>query len=434
MDPEPQRPETTLLLALLPALLAAAYATVTASMASLSTARRSLLKDTTQGAQKNALERYLDAPERIEARWLWLRVIGVAATAALLTSAFRPLWLHAWLLGLGGSILAYAIPSELARPFATRRADSWIPQLLLWLRPLEWLVAPLADPISWFAQSLARREPARAPNATLLESEMEMIVTEGEKSGSLAHDQSEMIRNVLDFRDLTAEDIMVPRIQVDSIEATTPLREVLHFVATNQHSRYPIYSEHIDNVVGILHVRDLIAHITSNPDSTAQITELARKPVAFVPEGQPASMVLKDMRVGRHHLAVVIDEFGGVSGIVTLEDLLEEIVGDIQDEHDEDASSSRIIVIDKDRVLVDASLPVTDVNRHLGTELPEGDYISLGGLLLDRIGRVPPPGSQHDLLGLSVTIREADHRHIARVELSGVPTVPELPTGDISAA
>jgi magnesium and cobalt transporter len=132
-------------------------------------------------------------------------------------------------------------------------------------------------------------------------------------------------------------------------------------------------------------------------------------------------------------MAIVIDEFGGVSGIVTLEDLLEEIVGDIQDEHDVD-DTSRIVMLERGRVLVDASLPVTDVNRHLGTELPEGDYVSLGGLLLDQIGRVPDAGSQHDVLGLHVTIREADRRHIAKVELGGLPERPSADGDNQSAA
>lgn len=420
-------------MALAPALAAAAYATVTASMASLSPARRTALKDSLPPERQGALERYLKAPERIEARWLWLRVSGVAATAALLTSGWKGAP-HAWVFGFGAAIFIYAVPSELARPFATRRAESWITPLLRFLRPLEWIVAPLSDPLSLVAQKLAAREPKRIPSTTLTETEVELIVNEGEQNGSLAHDQSEMIRNVLDFGELTAEDVMVPRIHVDALDANLSMDEVLRFVVTTQHSRYPVYRETIDNVIGVLHVKDLFARVSEKVDlEKARLDELCRKPVAFVPEGQQASMVLTDMRLGRHHLAVVIDEFGGFSGIVTLEDLLEEIVGDIQDEYDVEDPSSRIVRLDKGRVLVDATLPITDVNRHLGTEFPEGDYVSLAGLLLDRIGRVPATGSEHELLGLSVTIREADTRHISRVELGGLPEKPE-PDSNQSAA
>jgi putative hemolysin len=183
-----------------------------------------------------------------------------------------------------------------------------------------------------------------------------------------------------------------------------------------------VYADSIDNIVGILHVKDLLTQVDPTDVSPRpDLRQLARKPVAFVPEGQLASTVLRDMRAGRHHMAVVIDEFGGFSGVVTLEDLLEEIVGDIQDEHDGE-DQERIRMVGEGRALVDASLPVTDVNRQLGTNLPEGDYISLGGLLLDRLGAVPAPGSQHELLGLSVVIRDADERHVALVELTGLPS------------
>lgn len=432
MDPDPAKPELSLLLALLPAVTAAAYATITTAMGSLSTARRTALKDSLPEAEQAGLERYLRSPDRIEARWLWLRVTGVAATAALLTAAFQELSSRSWLLGFGAAIFVYAVPSEIARPFATRRAEQWIAPMLRFLRPLEWLVAPLSDPLSLLARRLAGHD-RRAPSAELTESEVELIVNEGEQNGSLAHDQSEMIRNVLDFGDLTGVDVMVPRIRVDALDAGSSIADALGFVRSTQHSRYPVYQDSIDNIIGVLHVKDLFSSVGAPGTELQSLEVLARKPVAFVPESQQASIVLREMRLGRHHLAIVVDEFGGFSGIVTLEDLLEEIVGDIQDEHDlEDAS--RIVVLDKGRALVDASLAVTDVNRHLGTEFPEGDYVSLGGLLLDQLGRVPATGSQHELLGMSVTIREADRRHIARVELSGLPERPDEPDSSQSAA
>src|SRR5690606_37565639 len=136
-------------------------------------------------------------------------------------------------------------------------------------------------------------------------------------NGSLAHDQSEMIRNVLDFGALTAGEVMVPRTRVDAINERMSLDEVLATVAATQHSRYPVFSDGIDNVVGILHVKDLLAAVAEN--RTATVRDLMRGPVAFVPESQLASTVLKEMRAGRHHLAVVIDEFGGFAGVVTLE-------------------------------------------------------------------------------------------------------------------
>jgi magnesium and cobalt transporter len=231
-----------------------------------------------------------------------------------------------------------------------------------------------------------------------------------------------MIRNVLNFGDVTAEQLMVPRIRVDGVPRGLTLDELQEEVSRSQHSRYPVFSDSIDNVVGILHVKDLFSAI-ARKDTQKTAGALARRPVAFVPEGQLASTVLKEMRAGRHHMAVVVDEFGGVSGILTLEDLLEEIVGDIQDEHDLDDAVS-IRMLSPHSALVEASTPVADINRAVGTELPEGDYISIGGLLVDYLGEVPLQGSTHDLLGLRVLIRESNAKRVARVELSGVPGTP----------
>lgn len=389
-------------------------------MAALSSSRRAALRETIRPTSRGAIDRYLATPERIEARWLWLRVFGVALTAAFVAASVGHPTIPAWTLGLLASVVGYAIPSELLRAFAVHRASEWAPTLLRVLAPLELLVAPLSDPIWFLADKIAGREKAPL-SAELAETEVELIVNEGEQNGSFSADESAMIRNVLEFREVTAEDVMVPRIHVDSLEASLPLSDALKVVLETQHSRYPVYSESVDNIVGILHVKDLFAQIHGETDPSSPVSQIARRPVAFVPENQSATVVLKDMRVGRHHLAVVVDEFGGVSGIVTLEDLLEEIVGDIQDEHDRDDGEARIRPLESGGLLVDASLAVDDVNQALGTELPEGDYVSLGGLLVEHLGTIPSPGSTHELLGMRVVIREADPRHVAWVELEKLP-------------
>jgi len=410
----------SLVLCTLPAILAAAYAVASAALGQLSPARRLALRDSLAHRDRKALERYIAAPSRLEGRWLMLRVAGIAATAGLLVTTLD--FPGSWAIALASAMALYAIPSELGRQFVATRAETAAPLFLRWLRPGEWLVAPLADPLNWVATKLTHDQRSRPPAAGVTETEVELIVSEGELSGALDHEQSEMIRNVLDFGEVTAEEVMVPRIHVDALDAALPIAAVFQEVQRTRHSRYPVYADSIDNIVGVLHVKDLLTQVDpADASPRPDLRQLARKPVAFVPEGQLASTVLRDMRAGRHHMAVVIDEFGGFSGVVTLEDLLEEIVGDIQDEHDGE-DQERIRMVGEGRALVDASLPVTDVNRQLGTNLPEGDYISLGGLLLDRLGAVPAPGSQHELLGLSVVIRDADERHVALVELTGLPS------------
>jgi CBS domain containing-hemolysin-like protein len=245
---------------------------------------------------------------------------------------------------------------------------------------------------------------------------VEILVTEGEQNGSLGPERAEMIRNVLDFGDLRARDVMVPRTQVSAIDAAMPTEEILRFVAERAHSRYPVYRERIDNVVGILHVKDLVARAALGDIRSVQVSELMRTPVVFVPETQSASSVLKDMRSGRHHMAIIIDEFGGMSGIATLEDVIEEIVGDIRDEHDDEEPP--IVDLGDGRLMVDAGVPIGDLSRYLGVELPEdGGYSSLGGFLIERVGQVPPVGHVLSEQGLDFVVRDADERRVVKVEI-----------------
>jgi CBS domain containing-hemolysin-like protein len=209
---------------------------------------------------------------------------------------------------------------------------------------------------------------------------------------------------------------MVPRTQVRTFDVTTPVDELLKEVAESEHSRYPVYRDTIENILGVLHVKDLVSYAATHDLKQLLLEEVLRKPVAFVPESQLASSVLKDMRAGRHHLGVVIDEFGGMSGAVTLEDLIEEIVGDIRDEHDDEEPP--IVDLGDGRLMVDARVPITDLSRYLGIDLPDdGDYHSLGGFLVERMGHVPLVDSTLSDFGLDFVVRDADERHVAKVEI-----------------
>jgi CBS domain containing-hemolysin-like protein len=408
-----------LVAAAVPAIVAAVFAVASAAIGSLSPARRAALRQMLSGAQGRALERYDSTQRQVEARWLAWRVLGIT-TSALIAVEWLPLSLGPWrpVIAALGALVAFGVPTEIGRVLAAGSAERLAPILLLILRPFELLVAPLAAPIGWIAGWFGRSlTTPGAPTNGAVETEVELIINEGELNGSLASDQSEMIRNVLEFGDVTAGDLMVPRTHVTALDIDTPFEEVLRMMAEHQHSRYPVYKERIDNVVGVLHVKDVLAVTARHPPSEVSLTDLIRQPVAFVPETQPASSVLKDMRAGRHHLAVVIDEFGGFNGIVTLEDLVEEIVGDIRDEHD--TEEPPIVDLGSGRLLTEASVAIDDLSRYLGTELEEedADYNSVGGFVVSRLGRVPPVGTSFTHKGLRFIVREADERHVVRVEI-----------------
>jgi CBS domain containing-hemolysin-like protein len=414
-------------LALIPAFLAAIFAAASATLGSLSGARRAALRDTLEGKPRAAIERYIAAGAQIESRWLVLRVLGIS-TSALLVYRQLPESFGGWgaLIAALLALIAYGVPTEVGRVFFVRTADFWAPLLLRLLRPFELLVAPVAAPISWVGGVIGRlvTRPISSAASKVTENEVEIIVRESEQSGVLGHDQSEMIQNVLDFGAVTAGEVMVPRTHVAAFDIDTPADELLIRIAETEHSRYPVYKGGIDNVVGILHVKDLVSYAASRELKELRLPDIVHQPVTFVPESQTASSVLKDMRAGRQHLAVVIDEFGGMSGIVTLEDLIEEIVGDIRDEHDDDEAP--IVDLGEGRLLVDASISIADLSRYLGADLPEdGDYNSLGGFLVDRLGSVPKPGARLDAMGLDFVVRDADERHVMKVEIVRKTPPPE---------
>jgi CBS domain containing-hemolysin-like protein len=385
------------------------------------------------------MDRYLERGVNIESRWLVMRSFGVALSALLIAAHLPAGWgsLRLLLSGLI-AVLAYALPSEIGRSLASNDPERVAPLLLAMLRPVELFATPFSTPIVWLSRIVGgwlSPTPSRAPGVT--ETEVEMIVTEGELNGSLPHEQSQMIRNVLEFGDVTAGDVMVPRTQVTAYDVTTPLDQVLALINESGHSRYPVYSGSIDNVVGLLYAKDLLKHSASGDLAGRTLEGLLRTPIAFVPDSQSGSSVLKDMRAGRHHMAIVIDEFGGMSGVLTLEDLLEKIVGDIRDEHDVDEPP--IVDLGNGRLAVDASVPIADLSRYLGAELPaDGDYHSLAGFIIAQLGRVPEVGTQLTAYGLQFEVREADERRVSKVEITRLAPpesiVPRSSASRITAA
>lgn len=418
MDP----PEQIALIALktLPALIASLYSAAGATFRAIPHTRQVALVDALRGRPRATLERYIAQGEAIEARWLLIRVLGISGSSLLIhPAAPQPGWL--WTISI--VLTAYALPGQiLSRTIPERLALS----LLGWLRPLEILVTPLAAPFSFVTYLAGRGRSTSDPEdeTALTENEVEILVNEGEMNGSLQHDQSEMIRNVLDFGDLQAGDVMLPRMQVSAISIDTSPGDVLRLAEEKGYSRYPVYRDRIDNVVGFLHIKDLVTHAAQTVDGgdirpQVRIADLMRTPVVYVPDTQSASSVLKDMRSGhKHHIAIVIDEFGGMAGIITLEDIIEKIVGDIRDEHDDPDKAPALIDLEAQAVMADARVTLAELGRHLGVDLPvDGDYYSLGGFIVEALGRLPEPGTVLKKFGFEFIVREADERHITRVEV-----------------
>ncbi len=417
---------------LLGAAAAAAFGSVVAAgdaaVSSLSPARLSALAEQSSTAARDALTRFAEAPSKTLGRWLVLRTIATALVAVLFdevplfaATTARPV------IAVAAALLLCGTLYELSSAVARARAMSVAPLMLRVLRPIELLVAPIADPLSAVGRAVgAWVEPRQASvegaltEARLAESEVEHLVEDAEKAGQIAAEPAELIRNVLDFKDLLARDVMVPRIKVTCVSVEQDVSETARQVADEGHSRYPVYAGKTDNVVGVLHAKDLFRAVATDKLAESTVRGVMRASVHFIPETQPVSAVLREMRARRDHLAIVIDEYGGVSGIVTLEDILEEIVGDIRDEHDQD--DPLIEDLGDGRYLADASVGLGDLASYLGHSLhTDGGFGSLGGLVTGELGRVPAVGEHLTASGLDLVVLEADEKRVIKVEIVTPP-------------
>ena len=381
-----------------------------------------------------AFRRFTRDPTQVLSRWLVGRVMAISVATMLLGDAVQRAGIERFVLPLAvlGAVFTYGTFAEIVGTLARRRPERAGALALVFLRPLEWLVMPLAVPLAVVGRAVGRRVPkARTVDARITETEVEWAVSEGEKAGAIANGPAEMIRKVLDFKDLTAREVMVPRRHILGIELSTPLSEAVTLVSSEKHSRYPVYRENIDNIVGLIYAKDLFVVMRDGRLATTKLADVLRTPVMFVSEHQPAAKILQDMRARRLHLAVVSDEFGGTAGLVTLEDVIEEIVGDIRDEHD---LESPIQPMGDGRVVADASVALADLAQALGKTFPDmgddNEFESLGGLIVSRAGRVPKVGATVHVGGLKLIVREADETRVVKVEI--VPDRPALPAQPVS--
>ena len=373
-----------------------------------------------EGENAAAFRRYQQDPLRLLSRWLVGRIVCISLAAALVHQTAGKLGATGFgpLIAVLAAVLTYGSLTEIFGTLARRRAERAGALALRLLRPLEIACMPLAEPLALLGRFVTKRFPAeRTVDARMAETEVEWVVSEGERSGAIGNEPAEMIRKVLDFKDLTAREVMVPRRKILGIELGTAPERVLEIVSSEGHSRYPVYRETLDNVAGLLYAKDLFAVVRDKKLAQTKLTDLLRTPVLFVSETQSAAKILAEMQARRLHMAVVSDEFGGTSGLITLEDIIEEIVGDIRDEYDTEA---HIQDIGEGRVLADASVSLADLGDHLGKVLPVpegGEFESLGGLIVHHAGRVPAVGATLQLDGLQLIVREADATRVVKVEI-----------------
>jgi magnesium and cobalt transporter len=255
------------------------------------------------------------------------------------------------------------------------------------------------------------RKKSNLQKGTDLTEEIHDLMNEGQAKGLISDEESDMVYGVLDLKETKAHSIMIPRTEISSASINSTLAEVIKLVTDCGHTRIPFCKDNIDQIVGILHAKDLLKLWGENSSSPIP-DEILRKPY-FVPENQKVSELLRDLRAKKTHLAIVTDEYGGTAGIITIEDILEEIVGEIMDEHDDEPPL--LSVLDDGSVLVDARLEIEKLGEHFGITLPEGEFESVGGFVIHLLGRIPKVDEKISYGNLHMTIKSADQRKIHKI-------------------
>jgi CBS domain containing-hemolysin-like protein len=253
-------------------------------------------------------------------------------------------------------------------------------------------------------------------NPFLTEEELKELVLASEQAGVVEEEEREMIHGVLEMTDKPVREVMVPRVQMVALPSDSTVDEVIAEIREHGHSRIPVYEETIDNITGVIYAKDLLATRGQSGSSEARVGVLARPPT-FVPEAKRLGELLQEMQLAKIHLAVVVDEYGGTAGLVTIEDVLEEIVGPIRDEYDL-AEQEEVQLVGTNEALVSASVSLDDVNELLRLHLEGEDFDSVGGLVYAHLGRIPSVG---DIVeagdGVTITVEAIDRRAIRTVRL-----------------
>jgi CBS domain containing-hemolysin-like protein len=332
----------------------------------------------------------------------------------LLVSQGNPVdWTWWYYLSLLGGALFLAVLEWAASMSVVKDPEGWVLKLSGGIWFINRIVSPLVTFLFLFTRDL---EEAQKKLDQVSEEELKSLVDESLKEGILEKEERKMIHSVFRLDDTLTREIMVPRIDILTMEASVPFPEAVKLFVESGFSRIPIYQEKVDNIVGLLYAKDLLA-VTGSGEYQGEITELMRS-VYFVPETKVINELLADMQKRRVHLAIVVDEYGGVAGMVTLEDIIEEIFGEIQDEYDAEETIYR--VIGPDEYIFLGKIDVDDLNLILDSSLPNQEADTLSGLIYYRLGHVPQLGEEVKFDNLLITVEQVNEHRINKVRIKKI--------------
>jgi CBS domain containing-hemolysin-like protein len=247
-----------------------------------------------------------------------------------------------------------------------------------------------------------------------LEHEIQELLEDGEEQGLISSHEEQLINSIFNFRATIASEIMTPTAEIVRADVNSSVQEAANLISKVGYTRIPVFSGSQDNIVGILHAKDLLRIFGEEPEEALSLEQHLNAPMV-ISESKLITELLRDFQSKKSHMAVVTDEFGGVRGLITLEDVIEEIVGEIDDEHDQE--ERELMRVDQQTIVVDAKIDIELVEKHFKCRLPEGPYESVGGLIIHRLGRVPRNGETVNLSPLTLTVLVASPRRVRTVRI-----------------
>ncbi len=349
--------------------------------------------------------------------------LSIASIAILISSISHQLYpRHFLALSFGGMFLTVILFRQIVPLVITQNDPArTLLRLRFALRALWPMLGLFANPIYRGLRALQRAPEVQAQDEAGSDDladdvELQAFLDVGEEEGIIEENEGEMIQSIIRFSDRTAAEVMTPRPNIVAVEAASTLEQVRDLMIESKYSRLPVYRQQIDNIEGVIYVRDLLKHWKLG-DTDRNAIEIAR-PTYFVPESKPIDELLPEMQKAKTPMAIVIDEYGGLAGLVTIEDLVEEIVGEIEDEDEpEPQELDADLVEEADGVVARGQVEVGKIERKFEVELAADDFTTVAGLVINQLGHLPAVGESVDFRGLRFEVVEADERRVSRVRI-----------------
>lgn len=318
------------------------------------------------------------------------------------------------------TIIVLIFSELLPKVFASKHPNLSVKIVTVPLYFISTLIYPVSELITEMIKLTFSRLKFDKKKSAITENEISDLAEFGHERGTLEEEEQEIITSFVEFKSVLVGEVMTPRVDVVAVPFNISRDELIQTINSSGYSRFPVYKENLDKIIGIVHVKDLLQFLKNKSFSTSESLTKITRDVLFVPETKKISEMLKEFQQNKIHSAIVVDEFGGTSGLITLEDIIEEIIGEIWDEHDTEEDAIKILSSDKISVL--GKVPVTEVNELIGQILIpiSDDYETVAGLVISKSGDIPKEGYSFKLNGYKLTVKEVLKKRIKRVEIDKI--------------